>query len=73
MTHVDAKAKMRGPIKLLKARLLERGSDSNIAALVSIDITVVVAFAIAIVVIVMGEFCGDCSCTRCLRTYSRRE
>ena len=40
---------------LLNSGLLERGRDSNIEALVLIDITVVVAIPKATVVILIGE------------------
>ena len=72
VTQVDAAIEMKNPITRCPAPR-ERGKDSNIKALILIDITVVVVIVIAIVVVGIGEFCGDCDCTPCLRTYCRRE
>ena len=53
---------------LLLNAWLQKGTDSNIKALILIDITVAAVIVIAIVVVMMGEFAGDCGCARCLRT-----
>ena len=47
----------KSKVLLLNARLVQRGKDSNINALILIGITVAAVIVIAIVVVMMGEFC----------------
>ena len=48
----------KSKVRLLGARLLQRGKDSNIKALIVIDITVAAVIVTATVVVMMDEFCG---------------
>ena len=47
----------KSKVLLLNARLLQRGKDSNIKALILIGITVAAVIVIAIVVVMMSKFC----------------